>query len=98
MLSIICEIIFIVCGSMACIAIIGSVINCLIDIELIEAIHAQHMKCIRDNEWRKFFSVSYDDIYDFNIIQDCFPWLWRHKKHLPPEKYEVIKPFLSKKK
>lgn len=90
---------FTICGLgliMCVFGFIGSEINYNIDRELIDAIRAHHMKCIRDNDFRKFFSVDTDDIYEFNIIQDCFPWLWRYEKHLPPEKYEIIKPYLKK--
>ena len=98
MVVIICEIVLTLCGLglLICfIGLIGTSINCMIDIKLIEAIGAHQRNCIRDNNWREFFSVDTGDIYNFNMIQDCFPWLWRYKKHLPPEKYEIIKPYLK---
>lgn len=91
---IICGLVLIVCVF----GFIGAGVNCDITCDLVDAIGAYKRKCIRDNEWDKFTSVDYDDIYDFNMIQDCFPWLWRYEKHLPPEKFEIIEPFLSKKK
>lgn len=75
---------------------IGAGINCTIDCNLIDAIAEYKMKCIRDKEWASMYSVDYDDIYEFDILQDCCPWLWRYEKHLPAEKYEIIKPFLFK--
>lgn len=86
-------------GLIVCVfGFIGSGINYNIDRELLDAIGKYKRKCIRDNEWDKFTSVDFDDIYYFDIIQDCCPWLWRYKKHLPPGKFEIIEPFLSKKK
>lgn len=75
---------------------IGSEKNYRINIELIHAIGEYKRKCIVNNDVDKFFAVDFDDIYHFNIIGTAFPWLWKHEKHLPPEKYEIIKPYLKK--
>lgn len=91
---IICGLVLIMCT----IGLIGAEINFEIRMDLLNAIYAYKTKYIHTDEWEKIWLVDYDDIYDFNMIQDCFPWLWKHEKHLPPEKFEIIEPFLSKKK
>ena len=75
---------------------IGAEKNFNIRRDLINAIGKYKRKCIYDNEFEKFFLIDFEDIRWFNMIQDCFPWLWKHEKHLPPEKYEIIKPYLKK--
>ena len=87
-----CIVVLIACAF----GVIGSNKNFSIRMDLISAIGEYKRKCIYNNDIDKFFAVDFDDIHWFNMIQDCFPWLWKHEKHLPPEKYEIIKPYLKK--
>lgn len=77
------------------IVVMGCMKNHNIDMELIDAIFLYQKECIINGKYENGYLVDYDDIYDFNMIEEGFPWLWKHEKHLPVEKYEIIKPYLT---
>lgn len=91
--------------NMVCLAIIPIVIICcgiaLIRNEfvfrthnmIIDAIHRYQMKRLKDGAHIGDFEVEYDDMesYEATFIR---VWDWGYTRILPPEKFEIIKPFI----
>lgn len=61
---------------------------------ILNAISIYRHSCIDKNEKP---IVWYDDMESYNLTMLKF-WDWGYKHILPPEKYEIIKPFINIKK
>ena len=63
--------------------------------DLADAILVYHITCFGSKNFNKAYSVELDDIRGFYGIWDYLPWNWSYKRLLPPDKYEIIKPYLE---
>ena len=59
--------------------------------KIIDAIHLYRMRCLDEN---KEPLVSHEDMesYESTLFR---LWDWGYKRILPPEKFEIIKPFIN---
>ena len=73
---------------------LGAISNSDRRLRLIDAIFSYQMKRLVSKEFDKAFSVDYDDINSPGGLWDYLPWNWSYKKLLPPDKLEIIKPYL----
>lgn len=60
------------------------------------AIHKYHMHLIEEGLFdRNNIDVTYEDMEDYDTTQERF-WDWGYTRILPPEKFELIKPFINR--
>lgn len=96
--------IFFVSGLAACvliviwgiILIIKSIIDCRNRGIIIDAICKYHIHLIKEGHYdRGAYLVKYEDMESFNATNNRF-WDWGYTRILPPEKFELIKPYIVK--
>lgn len=60
--------------------------------KVINAIHAYSMKLIEEHRWEDI-QVDFNDMEPYKRTMLRL-WDWGHTRILPPEKYEIIKPYI----
>lgn len=58
------------------------------------AIYKYHMEMIRQGNGKGKYLVEYDDMENYDRTLFRF-WDWGYKHILPPEKFEIIKPYIE---
>ena len=62
-------------------------------LEILHAIRDYNMHCIETNEFSKMIEVEEMEAYEATLFR---LWDWGCTRILPPEKFELVKPYLQK--
>lgn len=78
------------------ICIIKNEVTCRNHLIISKAIADYHVYLIRNGMYNpNNEGVTYNDMEDYNVTLKRF-WDWGYKRILPPEKFELIKPFIRR--
>lgn len=63
-------------------------------VKIVDAIHSYHMHCIISDNYEGARLVTFEDMESYNATMYRI-WDWGYKNILPPEKFELVKPFIK---